>query len=67
MSGTKVIHRFIRNANIDSSIHNRIANRFSPFTNTLVNLEDPSTQRKLTLIGTTNSSTTLSHRTRILL
>jgi hypothetical protein len=64
---TKVIHRFIRNANIDSNIHNRVANRFAPFTNTLVSLEDPATQRKLTLIGTTNSSTTLSHRTRVLL
>ncbi len=66
-AGTKVIHRFIRNANLDSNIHNRVANRFAPFTNTLLTLNDPATQRTLTLIGTTNSSTTLSHRTRVLL
>ena len=67
MSGTKVIHRFIRNANIDSNIHNRVANRFAPFTNTCLTLEDPTNNRTLTLIGTTNSSTTLAHRTQMLL
>ena len=67
MSGTKVVHRFIRNANIDSNIYNRVANRADPFKNTQVTLTDPATQRTLTLIGTTNSSTTLAHRTRKLL
>lgn len=67
MSGTKVVHRFIRNANIDSNIYNRVANRYNPFTNTLVTLKDPETDRTLTLIGTTNSSTTLAHRTKVLL
>ena len=41
MSSTKVIHRFIRNANLDSNIYNRVANRFDPFKNTLVTLNDP--------------------------
>lgn len=67
MSSTKVIHRFIRNANIDSNIYNRVANRFAPFTNTQVTLRDPQNDRTLTLIGTTNSSTTLAHRTKVLL
>lgn len=64
---SKVIHRFIRSANLDSNIHNRVANRFDPFKNTQVTLEDPVNNRTLTLIGTTNSSTTLAHRTRLLL
>jgi ABC-type transporter Mla subunit MlaD len=67
MSSTKVIHRFIRSANLDSNVYNRVANRFSPFTNTLVTLTDPATERTLHLIGTTNASTTLAHRTRLLL
>lgn len=66
-AGTKVIHRFVRNANIESSIYNRVANRFSPFENTQLTLTDPATQRTLTLIGTTNSSNTLAHRTKGLL
>ena len=61
---SKVIHRFIRSANLDSNIHNRVANRFDPFKNTQVTLEDPVNNRTLTLIGTTNSSTTLAHRTK---
>lgn len=67
MSGTKVFHRFIRNANIDSNIHNRVANRFDPFKNTLVTLQDPKNDRTLTLIGTTNSSSTLAYRTQNIL
>jgi hypothetical protein len=63
----RVIHRFVRNPNIDSNIHNRVANRFAPFTNTLTTLTDPQHGRTLTLIGTTNSSTTLAHRTKELL
>jgi aspartokinase len=66
MSGAKVIHRFVRNPNIDSNIHNRVANRFDPFKNTITTLKDPATNRTLTLIGTTNSSTTLAHRTKVL-
>ena len=64
MSATKVVHRFIRNANLDSNIYNRVANRFDPFKNTLVTLNDPKNDRTLTLIGTTNSSNTLAHRTK---
>lgn len=67
MTSTKVIHRFIRNANLDSNIYNRVANRFDPFKNTLVTLEDPANNRTLTLIGSTNSSTTLAQRTQNLL
>lgn len=67
MSGTKVVHRFIRNANIESNIYNRVANRHDPFKNTLTVLKDPKHDRTLTLIGTTNSSTTLAHRTKNLL
>lgn len=66
-SSTKVIHRFLRNPNIDSNVHNRVANRFDPFNNTVSTLTDPATQRTLTLIGSTNSSTTLAYRTRLLL
>lgn len=64
MSATKVVHKFIRNANIDSNIYNRVANRFDPFKNTLVSLRDPQNDRTLTLIGTTNSSNTLAQRTK---
>jgi len=67
MSKTKVVHKFIRSANIDSNIWNRVANRFDPFNNTLTTLTDPANQRTLTLIGTTNSSTTLACRTQQLL
>jgi hypothetical protein len=67
MSGTRVVHRFLRSANISSDIHNRVANRFSPFNNTRVSLSDPTSGRTLTLIGTTNSSTTLAQRTKALL
>lgn len=67
MSGTPVVHRFIRSANLASDIYNRVANRFSPFANTQVSLSDPASGRTLTLIGTTNSSTTLAQRTKILL
>lgn len=67
MSSAKVVHKFIRSANIDSDKYNRVANRFSPFTNTLTNLTDPQSGRTLTLIGTTNSSTTLAVRTKNLL
>lgn len=64
---TKVAHRFIRSANIDSNIHNRVANRFNPIANTQTTLTDPASGRTLTLIGTTNSSTTLAQRTKNLL
>jgi hypothetical protein len=67
MSSTKVVHRFLRCANINSGIYNRIANRFDPFENTRTILKDPNTGRTLTLIGTTNSSTTLALRTKQLL
>lgn len=61
------MHRFLRAPHLDSNVYNRIANRFSPFTNTLTTLADPATQRTLTLIGTTNASSTLAHRTKLLL
>lgn len=64
---TKVIHRFVRQPNLNSSIYNRVGNRFNPFKNTLNVLEDPTKNRTLYLIGTTNSSTTLAHRTRKLI
>jgi hypothetical protein len=64
---TKVLHRFVRNPNLDSNIHNRVANRFDPFRNTLTVLTDPTHGKTLHLIGTTNASTTLAHRTKKLL
>jgi hypothetical protein len=66
-SGTKVIHRFLRQPNIPSSIYNRVANRYDPFANTLTVLKDPQNNRELYLIGTTNSSTTLAYRTKKLI
>jgi hypothetical protein len=66
-SGIKVIHRFLRQPNIPSSIYNRVANRYDPFANTLTVLKDPQTNRELYLIGTTNSSTTLAYRTKKLI
>ena len=66
-SGTKVIHRFLRQPNIASSLHNRVANRYDPFSNTFTHLKDPQNNRELFLIGTTNSSTTLAHRTKKLI
>ena len=62
-----VVHRWVRQPNLHSDIYNRVANRFDPFNNTLTVLEDPNSNRKLYLIGTTNSSTTLAHRTRKLI
>lgn len=63
----KVVHRFLRQPNINSSIYNRVADRHDPFANTLTLLEDPKTNRSLYLIGTTNASTTLAYRTRKLI
>eukprot|EP01016_Furgasonia_blochmanni_P050714 TRINITY_DN787_c0_g1_i2.p1 TRINITY_DN787_c0_g1~~TRINITY_DN787_c0_g1_i2.p1 ORF type:complete len:497 (-),score=170.05 TRINITY_DN787_c0_g1_i2:700-2190(-) len=63
----QVVHRFVRNPTYAGTIHNRVANRGSPFQNTLTVLEDPKNGRKLYLIGTTNSSTTLAQRTRRLI
>ncbi len=62
-----IVHRWVRQPNLDSSVTKRVGNRFNPFQNTLTVLEDPVNNRKLYLIGTTNSSTTLAYRTRKLL
>ena len=64
---SKVVHRFVRAADVASSTRWRVGNRFDPFNNTHVTLEDPANDRTLHLIGSTNSSTTLAHRTRLLL
>ena len=64
---SKVIHRFLRQPNIDSSIYNRVGNRHDPFKNTHTVLRDPENSRTLHLIGTTNSSTTLAYRTKKLI
>lgn len=66
-SSTKVIHRFLRQPNINSGIYNRAGNRYDPFNNTLTVLKDPKGNRELYLIGTTNSSTTLAYRTKKLI
>jgi len=58
------IHRFLRNPNYYSDVWHRVANRPSPFENTLTILKDPAHDRELYLIGTTNSSTLLAKRTR---
>ena len=63
-SSTKVIHRFLREPNLSSSIYKRVANRSDPFNNTLTVVKDPKTNRERYLIGTTNSSTTLAYRTK---
>lgn len=63
----KAIHRFARNPNYVSSIYNRPGNRHDPYNNTLTVLEDPKNNRKLYLIGTTNSSTKLAYRTKELI
>ena len=62
-----VVHRWVRQPNLNSDIYNRVANRADPLTNTLTVLEDPTHNRKLYLIGTTNSSTTLAYRTKKLI
>jgi len=61
------VHRFVRNSNYASTNINRVANRAKPFENTLTVLEDPKINKKLYLIGTTNSSTLLSYRTQKLI
>ena len=63
----EVVHRFLRQPDFQASVTSRIGNRYNPFKNTLTKLEDPQNNRTLYLIGTTNSSTTLAHRTRKLL
>jgi ribulose 1,5-bisphosphate carboxylase large subunit-like protein len=63
-ASSKVIHRFLRQPNINSDIYNRVANRYNPFKNTMTVLKDPESNRELYLIGTTNSSTTLAYRTK---
>lgn len=62
-----VVYRWVRQPNLNSGITNRVANRFDPFNNTLTVLEDPKRNKKLYLIGTTNSSTLLAHRTKKLI
>lgn len=62
-----IVHRWVRQPNLESSFTQRVGNRSNPFQNTLTVLEDPVNNRKLYLIGTTNSSTTLAYRTRKLL
>lgn len=62
-----VIHRWVRQPNLNSGIYSRVANRYDPFENTLTVLEDPKNNRKLYLIGTSNSSTTLAYRTKKLI
>jgi len=57
----------MRNPNMVSSIYKRAWSKTSPFENTLTVLEDPKTGRKVYLIGTTNSSTTLAQRTEKLI
>lgn len=64
MSRVKVLHRFLREPNHQSTKYSRIANRSNPFENTLTVLTDPNNDRELHLIGTTNSSTLLANRTR---
>jgi len=58
------VHRILRNPNYVSSIYNRVTNRPSPYESTLTVLDDPVNNRKLYLIGTTNSSTLLAKRTQ---
>ena len=60
-------HKFLRNPNVSTSILKRAWSRKSAFENTLTVLEDPETNRKLYLIGTTNSSTVLATRTKTLI
>ena len=62
-----VFHRWVRQPNLHSDIYNRVANRADPLNNTLTVLEDPTHNRRLYLIGTTNSSTTLAYRTKKLI
>ena len=62
-----IVHRWVRQPNLESCVTKRVGNRYNPFQNTLTVLEDPINNRKLYLIGTTNSSTTLAYRTRKLL
>lgn len=46
---------------------NRVVNRYRPEENTMKVLKDPKSDRELYLIGTTNSSTLLAHRTKELI
>lgn len=62
-----IVHRWVRQPNLTSDVMNRVANRHDPFKNTLTVLEDPQNDRKLFLVGTTNSSTALAYRTKKLI
>jgi hypothetical protein len=64
---SRVVHRFVRNQNINSGYYFRPANRHDPFNNTLTVLNDPASGRELYLIGTTNSSNLLANRTKSLI
>lgn len=64
---SRVVHRFVRNQNINSGYYFRPSNRHDPFKNTLTVLNDPATGRQLYLVGTTNSSTLLANRTKKLI
>jgi len=63
----KPVHKFVKAANYPSTLFNRAVNRASCLENTLTVLEDPLNNRKLYLIGTTNSSTFLAKRTQNLI
>ncbi|EGR31941.1 hypothetical protein IMG5_099690 [Ichthyophthirius multifiliis] len=81
MISARAVHRFVRNPNIESSVYERVGSRyfyfllkksiqkkrFNPQKNTLTVLQDPKNDRTLYLLGTTNSSTFLSYRTKELI
>lgn len=67
MSASQVAHRFVRNANFNSSLSQRMANRSSPLSNTMVHLTDPSSGREVFLIGSTHASDLLANRTQQLI
>lgn len=62
-----VAHRFVRNANFNSSVTQRMANRSKPLTNTMVHLKDPATGKEVFLVGSTHASDLLALRTEELI
>lgn len=61
------IHVFNRAANVHSDIHDRVGDRESCFTSTLLHLTERWGDREIYLVGTVNQSTMLAQRTQKLI
>ena len=60
-------HVFVRSANMQANIHQRVGNRTNCFESTLLHLTERFDNKEVYLVGTANQSTLLANRTRKLI